>query len=117
MAVCDICNKPTEFSRGYALTTQQVVTNVRYWDYMLEVHSFDEGLLLMYVQQQAIQRTGWLTCENCCTKFDFDRNKAKLYASMQKDPPGSGPVDVNVVAAAAAKAWKNKRGTLPSWAV
>jgi roadblock/LC7 domain-containing protein len=116
MAVCDICSMPMDFNSGYALTTKQVTTEKNYWDYMLEAHSFsDDGILLMYVQQQAMQRSGWLVCESCSTKFIFDRIKAKEYASLKKDPPGSGPVEVEQVAAAAAAAWKSKYGSFPSW--
>jgi len=113
--MCDVCSMPVNFSDGYALTTKQVTTEPKYWEFMLDRHSFDDQLLVMYVQQQAMQRTGWLVCETCSNLFSFNRQDAKKYAERQMDPPGSGPADVQYVAAAAAKAWKNKHGAFPTW--
>lgn len=115
MPVCDVCSRGMNFSEGYALTTAQVAGSVNYWKFMLETHSFDESLLLMYAQQQSVQNSGWLVCESCSIHFDFDRNSARSYAQRQDNPPGSGPADINRVAGAAAAAWKMKHGRLPSW--
>lgn len=117
MPVCDVCNKTMEFEDGYALTTTEVTTNENYWTFMLDNHSFgDDQILLMYVQKQAMQRTGWLVCESCSQMFSFsNKTKRAKCAKQQKNPPGSGPADVNYVAAAAAKAWKLKNGAFPSW--
>jgi hypothetical protein len=116
MPVCDVCSRSMDFSQGYALSTTEVATNPKYWEFMLNNHSFpDDNLLLMYVQQQAVQVTGWLVCESCSGMFTFDRATRRGYAQRQQNPPGSGPADVNYVAAAAAKAWKGKHGVFPSW--
>ena len=115
MAVCDICSESMNFADGYALTTKQVTTNEGYWLFMLEHHTFDDDLLAMYVQQQAMQQSGWLVCESCSRLFNFDRQRAKDYASRQVDPLGSGPVSAQDVAIAAARAWRTKHGGFPSW--
>lgn len=115
MPLCDVCSKSLDFADGYALSTTQVAGSVSYWEYMLDNNSFDDGLLMMYVQQQAVQRTGWLLCEPCSSRFDFDRSLARDHARRQANPPGNGPADVSRVAAAAAAAWKKKHGRLPSW--
>ena len=116
MTVCDVCSMAMDFADGYALTTTEVITNENYWQFMLDNHTFsDDQILLMYIQQQAMQRSGWLVCKSCSYMFTFNRAKSKKCAMKQKDPRGSGPADVNSVAAAAAKAWKNKHGDLPSW--
>jgi len=115
MSVCDVCSKPLDFSAGFALTTSQVVGNENYWRLMLEKHSFTDDLLLMYVQQQAMQVSGWLVCETCSSQFAFDRGLAKEYASQRQNPPGSGPADINMAAAAAVRAWRQKHGRNPSW--
>lgn len=116
MTVCDICSRGVNPSDCYALTTRQVATNYKYWLYMLETNTtFDDELLAMAVQQQAIQQSGWLVCESCSDMFDFDKNLARDYARRMVDPPGSGPVDVQEAAVAAAAAWKAKHGNLPSW--
>lgn len=115
MSVCDICSKSLAFNDGYALTTSQVVGNENYWDYMLESQSFTEDLLLMYIQQQAMQVSGWLVCEVCSIQFDFNRVTAREYAKQQKNPPGSGPADINIAAATAVRAWRKKYGRHPSW--
>lgn len=115
MVVCDVCSKSVNPSDCYALTTRQVAANERYWQYMLENHTYDDELLAMLAQQQAMQRTGWLVCEQCNGMFSFDRGTARDYARRMVDPPGSGPVDVQLVAVAAAKAWKIKYGCFPSW--
>ena len=118
MPVCDVCNKGMDFSDGYALTTTTVTTNEKYWAYMLAHNNFpDDELLLMYVQQQAMQYTGWLVCDSCSAMFTFNRQQAKDCARRQVNPPGSGPADVNYVAAAAAKAWRAKHGALASWGI
>ena len=117
MPVCDVCSRPMSFSEGYALTTSEVATSSSYWERMLNAHSFtDDSLLLMYVQQQAMQRSGWLVCESCSAMFSFDRAARAACAQRQQDPPGSGPADANHVAAAAARAWRTAHGALPSWA-
>ncbi len=115
MSVCDICNRPLDFSAGYALTTSQVAGDENYWTYMLENHGFTDDLLLMYVQQQAMQVSGWLVCEACSGMFTFDRVSAGKYARRQQNPPGSGSLDINVAAAAAARAWRQKHGRNPAW--
>jgi hypothetical protein len=115
MGMCDVCSQPLNPSSGYALTTEQVAANEHYWEFMLKSQSFDEGLLNLYAQQQAGQRTGWLICETCSSMFIFDRQKARDYAAKMQDPPGSGPADLNKVAGAAARAWKNIKGKFPSW--
>lgn len=114
--VCDICSRGVNPSDCYALTTREVTTNYKYWLYMLETNTtFDDELLAMAVQQQAMQQSGWLVCESCSDMFDFDKNLARDYARRMVDPPGSGPVDVQDAAVAAAAAWKAKHGNLPSW--
>ena len=115
MTVCDVCSQSLNFSDGYALTTQQVTTDEAYWTYMLEHNRFDDELLAMYVQQQAMQTTGWLICETCSRLFTFNRSTAKDYARRQANPPGSGPVNPQQAASAAARAWKQKHGSFPSW--
>jgi hypothetical protein len=115
MPMCDMCSRGVEFTDGFALTTTQVAASVRYWNYMLETNNFDDGLLLMYAQQQAMQSTGWLLCDACSRHFEFDQNTARECARRQVNPPGSGPADVARVAWAAATAWKQKHGRLPSW--
>lgn len=114
--MCDVCSMPTDSSRGYALTTTEVTTEPKYWEFMMNRHSYDEDLLMMYVQQQAMQYTGWLICESCSNMFTFDKSASKGYARRMENPPGCGAADINYVAAAAARAWMNKKGTLPSWA-
>ncbi len=115
MPVCDVCSKNMDWSDGYAQTTTQVTTNEESWRFVLTRHSFDDELLLIYVQQQAKQRSGWLVCESCSKLFEFNRQQAREYAKHQVDPPDGGPADVQYVAAAAAKAWEKLYGKLPSW--
>lgn len=114
-AMCDVCSMPTDSSKGYAFTTTEVTTESKYWEFMIDRHSFDEDLLMMYVQQQAMQCTGWLICESCSKLFSFNKSVSKGYAQRMENPPGCGVADINYVAAAAARAWKKKNGTLPSW--
>jgi hypothetical protein len=104
-----------EFSDGYALTTEQITCNEQYWAHMLERHTFDDELLNLTIQQQAMQRSGWLVCENCSVIFEFDRVQARGDAGRQMNPAGCGPVDVQQAAAAAARAWRHKYGRLPNW--
>jgi len=115
MTVCDVCSQSLDFSEGYALTTRQVTTDEAYWSYMLDHHRFDDELLALYVQQQAMQTSGWLVCETCSRMFTFNRSVAKDYAQRQVNPPGSGSVSPQDVASAAARAWKQKHGRFPSW--
>lgn len=114
--VCDVCSMQMNYSEGYALTTEEVTTNPKYWEFMIKRHSFDDELLMMSIQQQAMQHTGWLVCESCSEMFTFDRHIRKGYAQRHENPPGCGAADINYVAAAAAKAWQNKNGVFPSWA-
>ena len=115
MVVCDVCSAPMNFEDGYALTTTQVVTTTKYWNYIISRFNLDEQLLNMYVPLQAMQRKGWLVCESCSNMFSFDRKLAREYAKSQKDPPGSGSADVQRTAAFAASAWRELHGTWPSW--
>ena len=115
MKMCDVCSMPMNNASGYALTTKEVTTDPAYWTYMINLHSFDDDTLMMYIQQQAMQNTGWLICESCSNLFTFDRMSAQRYAENHQNPPGSGPADVNLVAAAAAKAWKAGKGSYPAW--
>lgn len=110
--VCDVCSKPMDYSDGYALTTTQVTTNEKYWEFILTHHDLQETEnligLAMYVKQQAMHTTGWLVCESCGKLFDFDKKQAKEYAKRQLDPPGSGPADESDATFAATKALVNK---------
>lgn len=115
MPRCDVCSGEVNFEDGYALTTRDVVTAASYWTFMLERHHFDDGLLAMYVQQQALQGTGWLVCPACADMFRFNRALAREYARRQANPPGTGPVPVREVAVAAVAAWRSKHGRPPSW--
>lgn len=115
MTVCDVCSQSLNFSEGYALTTRQVTTDEAYWSYMLDHQRLDDELLAMFIQQQAMQTSGWLICESCSRMFTFNRSIAKDYAHRQANPPGSGAVNPQDVALAAARAWKQKHGSFPSW--
>jgi HEAT repeat protein len=115
-AHCDICNKKMDYSMGYALTTRQVAMNEKYWKRVIEDHpTMDENLLTHIVQQQAMQRSGWLVCWTCSDLFIIDMRPAREYANLKTDPPGSGAVDIQEVARVAAKAWKGIYGKFPSW--
>lgn len=83
MPACDVCSKNMDWSDGYALTRTQVTTNEEYWRFVLTRHSLDDELLLIYVQQQAKQRSGWLVCESCSNLFDSNRQQAREYAKRQ----------------------------------
>lgn len=115
MPVCDVCSKSLDFSDGYALTTRQVAGDEAYWAFMLDQPGMSEDILPMYAQQQAMQRSGWLLCESCSQKFSFDKSVARDCAQRQVDPPGSGPIDWQVAAGAAARAWRSRHGRFPSW--
>ena len=126
--VCDICNQEVRARTGYALTTEQVVTNPKYWEYAFrhqwaylgEMHEFlgrkMEGVeaLAGTVSTQASNRTPWLVCDDCIDIFRLDRTKAqelarKLWSTPDatrtgwKQDTGDAPFDQSLEAAA--RAW------------
>ena len=115
MPHCDVCNCKLEYADGYALTTRQVVCNDTYWEYLLDNRSFDDELLNLTIQQQAGQRSGWLLCLDCSLLFAFDRVQAQEDAERQVSPQGSGPVDFQIAAVPAIRAWRKKYGHMPTW--
>jgi len=122
MSACDICNKKMEWKDGYILTTSQVTTKEAYWEQMLKdaypyMHKMDPtgDNYAMLVRQMAGQASRWLVCESCSRFFDFDHDKAKLYAREQNaDPPGAGAAKYDLAAQAAANVWKKLYGSRPS---
>jgi hypothetical protein len=111
--ICDICGKRTEFVGSYALTTKQVVATHKYWEFAFSnafshIHKMNPSggdLLKSTIQGMASQSTGWLVCESCSTMFKFDRRIAKDYATRQANPPGSGPVDLELATKYAVVVW------------
>lgn len=126
--VCDICNQEVRAGTGYALTTKQVVTNPKYWEYAFghqwaylgEMHEFlgekMEGVeaLAGTVSTQASNRTPWLVCDKCIDIFQVDRTRAqelakKLWSAPNatrtgwKQDTGDAPFDKSLEAAA--EAW------------
>ncbi len=111
---CDVCTFPINFADGYALTTQQVVPTVAYWEVALkgQLNALlgDDpeaaAALCTLVARQASQSTGWLVCEVCADLFQFDRASAKEYACKRMNPPDAGPLpdhEDTLVAALAAR--------------
>lgn len=112
--VCDICNGKVTSPDGYLLTTKEVISTPRYWRHYYQYHksqlvsmgvlSYEDFcrnplLRASFVNAVAGQRTPWMTCENCISMFEVDREKARAYAKQwwQKktfQPPGTGPASL-----------------------
>ena len=106
MPKCDVCDAETRFEDGYALTTREVTMSPKYWRFVVEVVEKDprsslfnakEGAFAQFVREQASQPTGWLVCEKCSGKFQFDKAVAKEYAIKKATPPNCAPVDAKEV--------------------
>jgi len=115
--VCDICNGKVTSPDGYLLTTREVVSTPAYWQHYYQYHkgefdvlgvlSFDgfcQNPLLRAscVNAVAGQRTPWMVCENCISKFAVDREKTRAYArqwwqNRAFQPPGNGPAALSEV--------------------
>lgn len=115
---CDVCSDTVATSKGYLLTTSQVVKSPKYWRYYYKQHkgelkafgiqSYEQFCLDTEVGaacREAIvaQSTPWLICSNCIGKFSIKESKARDYArrwweSGQKfQPKGTGPASLSNV--------------------
>jgi hypothetical protein len=117
--VCDVCSAKLAWSRGYGLTTTQVVTSEAYWEYLLThqgavLHTQDpNGVDLgAEVVKAADQSDVWLLCQSCARLFNFDREAGTRFATDGIAPPGIGPANRSATALAAAFAWSK---TFDSW--
>ena len=115
--VCDVCNGKVTSPDGYLLTTREVVSTPAYWQHYYQYHNSQfvtlgvlsyEGfcrnprLRVSCVNAVAGQRTPWMVCENCISKFAVDREKARSYAMQwwqdkAFQPPGTGPASLSEV--------------------
>jgi len=122
--VCDVCGRAIRLTDGFTLTTRQVVTAPKYWEFVLAgiepvpetaaVRSI-EGFLRRYCGDPS----GWLVCEECISKFPtvdraIARGQAMEFwgrgADGSHSPPDGGPVDPSVALDAACTAWKTLTG-------
>jgi len=118
LLICDVCNSEVMTRQGSLMTTQQVVSSYRYWEYTLK-HQWayfedidtDGGALFLAVKQQVDQKSPWLICDKCMSIFDVDRVQAlswceKWWASNKTwAPPGSGPGSMEDALSAASEGW------------
>ena len=101
---CDVCNSISLQDQGYALTTTQVTTSTRYWEYILSkvASPLEKNMLLVTMPEtQAKSPTAWFVCESCSSMFDFDRTESREFAIGGSPPPNSGPANLSEVQKAA----------------
>lgn len=124
---CDVCSKEIQSGDGYVLSTTQVVTNPRYWEFyfrqvypqqMDAVGQKGERLLAL-VFRRAADNTGWALCGSCVRMFSVNRRKARDYYmiwEMTRQLPSSfGTADSHRAIKAAEKGWKRVFGTKQIW--
>lgn len=122
---CDVCSKDLAQDNSYMLSTTEVVTNVRYWEFFFRYyypqqveHIGKHGeKLASYVLGRAADNTGWALCASCVNMFSINNSKARQYFQAWKQtgklPAHFGTADFPRAFAAAKKAWKTVFGTEP----
>jgi hypothetical protein len=94
---CDVCNRDVPEGEGYALTTEQVVTSPKYWEFLRRKFGFVTDFT---VRMAAGQRQGWMVCNECIKFFDVDVAKAREYCQKWWSSgkiyhiPGAGPASL-----------------------
>ena len=130
-AKCDICSDPVPDGEGYVLKTVEVVTEPNYWSVafrgagssieMMPKNAVKE-MFENQIKQQCSQKTGWLTCKKCISKFPKSNiENARQYAAEywmkfgegSYSPPGGEAVDPDKAMLAAATAWEKETGKQP----
>ena len=131
---CDICDKPTDSSDLFALTTKQVVLNMWYWEYIFTHNQIWIPLVQAHVQAHIKSKPlskdddkkkvmfgsilalssvdePWGVCEECIESLfqKIDKHKAKEYTRAYFEtkclPPDSGPADIDEVLKCVAQAF------------
>jgi HEAT repeat protein len=108
--ICDICATSIEKSAGYAYTTRQVVTSIRYWRRYFEGGQefgadVDGGGVGLTVSMLSGSATPWIVCEDCVRYVDADSKTARDYALVNQEPPGCGAVDPQIACIPAGYGW------------
>lgn len=106
--ICDCCGKATSTSSNYCLTSSQVVTSHKYWDFVMTKPDIFEISRRHFLGDANATRargsiiiplfnssTNWCICKDCIHFFDVNVDLARKYAIMkEKDPtfcpPNSG---------------------------
>jgi hypothetical protein len=107
---CDICSVPIKKTSGYSFTTGQVATSVRFWRRYFESSKKSGadsdgsgvGLAASFISASL---TPWIVCEECVQYVDADHKAARMYAALNKEPPGCGAVDPQVACLPAGYGW------------
>ena len=122
---CDVCSKELVGDSAFMLSTTQVITNVRYWEFFFR-HYYSQQVehvgrngekLTSYVFSRAADNTGWALCESCVKMFPINKTKAHRYFQTWQQtgrlPSKFGTADFRPAFAAAKKGWKSVLGTEP----
>jgi len=116
MSVCDVCSTNNSIDEGYLLTTRQVVTNFKFWRYLVENVS-DLSVLLAeaksseekdeikkkYIDKYASDPGPWMLCKKCAQMLGSANSKTRSFAQQWEassgniNLTGSGPVPVRDV--------------------
>ena len=116
IAKCDVCSREVSWSDGYVITPTQALTSRGYWEQFFmkpEIKDRDVseeeafGVVRMAVMSMMMSSgsTGWLVCEQCSSRFTFDREVAKQCAVAGRQPRGCGRPDMDDVTVAAIAGW------------
>lgn len=121
--VCDICNAIINRQDNYFLTTRDVVTNKKYWEFVLNhqwAYVYDlykktpepnNSIFLGSLTSRQINlSTPWTVCESCSNLFVFDKTTANEYARKNLPPLHTRPVDaeeIRLTVIAFGEAWNN----------
>lgn len=113
--VCDVCGLPVASPDGFLLTTSQVVSSPDYWQTYYQSHqaefvplnvfSFADFCNNLFVRPACVkvvagQRTPWMVCAKCISKFSVNREEASRFARQwwqdrTFQPPGAGPAAIS----------------------
>jgi hypothetical protein len=109
--VCDICATSIEKTSGYACTTRQVLTSVRYWRWYFEdsrelsadADGRRRGACRVYARGSgdAVDRVRGLRPVH----VEADSKAARNYAAGNHEPPGCGTIEAQIACIPAAYGW------------
>jgi hypothetical protein len=113
---CDVCGTAMSRSDGYVITATQALTAPGYWEHFFSwkdlnaqtvSDSQEDKFVGMAVMSMMLSSgsTGWLVCEQCSSRFTFDRDVARQCAESGCQPRGSGRPAIGDVTSVAKFAW------------
>lgn len=113
---CDVCGAAMSHSDGYVITATQALTAPGYWEYYFTREEIKKQTVSSSQEDKIVEiavmtmmfgsGSGFMVCEQCSSRFSFDRVAARQCAVSGRQPKSSGRPEIGDVFTVAKSAWQ-----------